>query len=146
MGSSFIDFKDYGFWARDTHIDLWLYLLVQEIDKLESIPDWLKEAREHWYEQATVAFIGCVHPQLDDYLVSQDRIDLVMMLSERVLKLLGEQGEYLTGEYLNSLGIGGGGYQTTTNFEVENIVGVGHKLIELLRGKLKTDASTSPVF
>jgi hypothetical protein len=48
MGSSFIEFKDYGFWARDTHIDLWLYLLVQEIDELESIPDWLKEARDHW--------------------------------------------------------------------------------------------------
>jgi hypothetical protein len=146
MGSSFIDYKDYGFWARDTHIELWLYLLVQEIDKLESIPDWLKETREHWYEQATVGFMGWVHPQLDDYLVIQDRVDLVLLLSERVLKLLDEQGEYLSGENLNSLGIGGGGYQADTPFEVENFVNVGRKFIELLKGKLKTDASTSPVF
>jgi hypothetical protein len=93
-----------------------------------------------------VGFIGCVHPQLDDYLVSQDRIDLVVSFSERVLKLLGSHGENLSGEYLNSLGIGGGGYQTTTNFEVEIFARVGRKFIELLRGELKTDASTSPVF
>jgi hypothetical protein len=142
MGSSFIDFNGYGFWARDTHIDLWLYLLVQEIDELESIPDWLSVARDHWREQATLALVGCVHSQLDDYLVSQDRVDFVMTLSESVLKLLGGMGEYLSGEHLNSLGVGGGGYQPSTDFEVENFTRVGQKFIELLRGELKTDSST----
>ena len=146
MGASFIDFKDYGFWARDTGIELWLYLLVQEIDKLESISDWLKGVRKHWYQQATVGFVGWVHPQLDDFLASQDKIKLVILLSERVLKLLREQGEYLSGEYLNSLGIGGGEYQPSTNFEVEEFARVGRKFIELLKSELETDASTSPVF
>jgi hypothetical protein len=146
MGSSFIDFGDYGFWSRDTGIELWLYLLVQEIDDLESIPDWLREARDHWQEQASVGFTGYVHPQLDDYLVSQDRINLIIMLSERVLQLLDEQGEYLSGAHLNSLGIGGGGYQVDTDFEIECFTGVGRKFIELLRGEVETDASTSPVF
>jgi hypothetical protein len=146
MGSSFIDFKDHGFWARDTHIDLWLYLLVREIDKLESIPAWLKAAREHWHEQATVAFVGWVHPQLDDYLVSQDRVDLIVQLSDRVWNLLNKNGEYLSGEYLNARGIGGGGYQPTTNWEIECFIGVGRKFIELLKGELRTSASTSPVF
>jgi hypothetical protein len=146
MGSSFIDFRDYGFWSRDIGIELWLYLLIQEIDNLESIPDWLREARDHWHEQASVGFVGHVHPQLDDYLVSQDRIDLILMLSERVLQLLNEQGEYFLGAHLNSLGIGGGGYQSDTPFEVKHFTGVGHKFIELLRGEVKTDASTSPVF
>ena len=142
MGSSFIDFKESGFWARDTHIDLWLYLLVQEIDELEAIPDWLREARDHWHEQATLALVGCIHPQLDDYLLSQDRINLLIRLSERVLKRLDESGDYLSGEYLNSLRIGGGGYQPTTNFEIENFTGVGRKFMELLRGELRTDTST----
>jgi hypothetical protein len=142
MGSSFIDFNGSGFWARDTHIDLWLYLLVQEIDELESIPDWLSGARDHWQEQATLALVGCVHPQLDDYLVSQDRVDFVMTLSESILKLLGGMGEYLSGEHLNSLGVGGGGYQPSTDFEVENFTRVGQKFIELLRGELKTESST----
>ena len=146
MGSSFIDFKDYGFWARDAGIEVWLYLLVQEIDKLESIPDWLKETRDHWYTQATVGFVGWVHPQLDDYLVSQDRINLAVTLSERVLKWLNEQGEYLSPSYLNSLGVGGAGVQWAADVEVEIFARVGRKFVELLRGELKTDASTPPVF
>jgi hypothetical protein len=145
MGSSFIDFKGYGFWARDTHIDLWLYLLVREIDKLESGDDWLKGAREHWLEQATVAFVGWVHPQLDDYLTSQERVDLVIRLSERVLKLLNEKGGHVSGEYLNARGIGGGGYQPATTWEMENFVGVGRKFVELLKGEVRTSASTSRV-
>jgi len=146
MGSSFTDFKNYGFWARDAHLDLWLYLLVREIDRLEPKPRWLKEANDDWYEQATMALTGCISPRLDNYLVSQDKIDLVIMLSERALKLLSEQKGYINGAYLNSLSIGGGGYQPNTDFEIENFVAVGQKFIELLRGELRTDASTSPVF
>jgi len=146
MGSSFIDFKNYGFWARDAGIEVWLYLLVQEIDRLESIPDWLKETRDHWHTQATVGFSGWIHPQLDDYLISQDRINLAVTLSERVLKWLNEQGEYLSQGYLNSLGVGGTGSQWVADVEVEMFARVGRKLIELLRSELKTDASTSPVF
>jgi hypothetical protein len=146
MGSSFIDFKGYGFWARDTHIDLWLYLLVREIDKLESRADWLEAAREHWLEQATVSFVGLVQPQLDEYLTSQERVDLVIHLSERVLNLLYEKGGHVSGEYLNARGIGGGGYRPATTWEMENFVGVGRKFVELLKGEVRTSASTSPVF
>jgi len=147
MGSSFIDFKDYGFWGSDGRIEVWLYLLVQEVDKLESIPDWLEEARDHWLLLATVGFGGCIHPQLDDYHVGQDRINLVVTLSERVLKWLNEQGEHLSQEYLNSFGLphtGAWGY--AGDVEVEIFAQVGRKFVALLRGELKTDASTSPVF
>ncbi len=145
MGSSFIDFKDYGFWSRDDGIEVWLSLLVREIDRLDSVPDWLKEARDHWLLQATVGFGGWIHPQLDDYLVTQDRINLVLMLSERVLKWLNEQGEYFSQEYLTSLDTSRESWWTA-EIEVEMFAQVGRKFIELLRGELKTDASTSPVF
>lgn len=148
MGSSFIDFRDYGFWAWDGAVEVWLYLLVQEIDKLESIPDWLKEARDHWLLQATVGFVGWIHPQLDNYLVSQDRINLVVTLSEHVLKWLSDQGEYVAQKYLNSLGLPHAGAWGTgaADVEAEIFARIGRKFIELLRGELKTDASTSPVF
>src|ERR1051325_4316007 len=146
MGSSFIDFRGYGFWARDATIEVWLYLLVQESDRLETKPDWLKETRDHWHIQATVGFVGWVHPQLDDFLISQDRINLVMGLCERALKWLNNQGEYLPRNYLNSLGVGGEGASWTVDVEVALFTQTGRKFIELLRGELKTDASTSPVF
>jgi hypothetical protein len=70
----------------------------------------------------------------------------VVMLSERVLRWFNEQGEYLSPVYLNSLGVGGAGVQWAADVEVEIFACVGRKFIELLRGELKTDASTSPVF
>ena len=146
MGTSFIDFKGYGFWARDASIELWLYLLVQEIDKLESKPEWLKEARDHWHTQATVGFAGWIHPQLDNFLISQDRIELVVGLSECTLRGLGNQGEYLSRDYLNSLRVGGEGSWWARDVEVEMFAQTGRKFVELLKGEVKTDASTSPVF
>jgi hypothetical protein len=146
MGTSFIDFKGYGFWTRDAGLELWLYLLVQEINSLTSPPDWLKEAQDHWLTQATVGFIGWIHPQLDDFLVSQDRTDLIITLSERALKWLNEQGEYLSRTYLNTLGLGGKRSSWTADVEVEVFAQIGRKFIELLKGDVNTDASTSPVF
>jgi hypothetical protein len=145
MGSSFIDFKDYGFWSRDIGIEVWLYLLVREINTLEDRPDWLEEAREHWLLQAKVGFGSCISPDLDYYLVSQDRIDLVVMLSERALKWLHEQGEHLSYEYLKSLGIGSLSVGAV-DIEVEVFDNIGRKFIELLIGELKTTDSTSSVF
>ena len=104
MGSSFIDFKEYGFWGWDGAVEGWLYFLVQEIDKLESIPDWLREARDHWSEQAMVGFGGWIHPQLDDYLVSDNRVNLVVLLSKNVLEWLEEKRE-ISQDYLNSLNL-----------------------------------------
>ncbi|MCA1603054.1 MAG: hypothetical protein LC776_15940 [Acidobacteria bacterium] len=146
MGSSFIDFKEYGFWGWDGAIEGWLYFLVQEIDKLESIPDWLREARDHWSAQATVGFVGWIHPQLDDYLVSDERVSLVVMLSESVLKWLEEKKE-IPQAYLNSLNLPhAGAWGTAGDVEAEMFGRIGRKFIELLQGQLKTDASTSPVF
>lgn len=116
------------------------------IDKLDSLPEWLQEAREDWYIQATVGLVGSINPQLDDYLLSQERVNLVMMLCERVLKWLKEQGKYLSKEYLNSLGVGGPGPEWMVEVEVEMFAQVGRKFVELLRGEVRTDASTSPVF
>jgi hypothetical protein len=145
MGSSYTEYKGYGFWARDDGLEVWLRLLVEEIDKSESMPDWLKAARDHWFLQATVGFRGWIHPELDDYLLSQDRVNLVVRLSEDVLKWLGEQDERFSQEYLISLGTSRESWWAA-EIEVEIFAQVGRKFIELLRGELKTDASTSPVF
>jgi hypothetical protein len=72
---------------------VWLYWLVREIDKLDSLPERLQEAHEDWYIQATIGLVGSINPQLDDYLLSQERVNLVLLLCEQVLKWLKGQGK-----------------------------------------------------
>ena len=43
MGSTYIDYRGKGFEANDSEIEIWLALMVQEIDKLPQPPDWLRD-------------------------------------------------------------------------------------------------------
>ena len=68
MGTSYADYRQLGFWARDDTVELWLWLLVQEVDASLAPSPWLRQAREHWYLHATAGFLGWVSASFDEYL------------------------------------------------------------------------------
>src|SRR3977135_974027 len=65
LGTSFIEFNGKGFWTRDAYLEVWLGALVQEIDHLPSLSEWLTLLRQEWHLQATAGFSGCICPDLD---------------------------------------------------------------------------------
>ena len=144
MGSSFTEYNKNGFWARDGQVEVWLYLLVQEIEKLESPPEWLIQAKQDWHLQATVGFTGCVSPSLDEIVTSEERKELVIRLCQSVLAKLKEIGPKLTvvAEY---------SYRTEGPENLCNNVDkriheyYGQHFLNLLLGKISTNASTSKV-
>jgi hypothetical protein len=46
MGSTYVDFQGQGFKARDATLEISLLFLVDEIDRLENLPQWLNEVRQ----------------------------------------------------------------------------------------------------
>jgi len=84
VGSSFTEFKDYGFWSRDHFLEVWLGELAAECRKHVSPQPWLAEACEHWELQATGIFSGWVHAKLDEFLTSEERVSFFISISERV--------------------------------------------------------------
>jgi hypothetical protein len=98
VGSSFTEFRDYGFWSRDQFIEAWLRALAAECRKLEASEPWLAEACEHWELQATGIFSGWVHAMLDEFLTDADRVSLITSISERV------KNNYPPGHSLNKTG------------------------------------------
>jgi len=56
MGKSFTKFRGYGFWARDSSLEVWLYLLAREVGKVTDQSDWLGSARQDWHLKATGGF------------------------------------------------------------------------------------------
>ncbi|MHC4177060.1 MAG: hypothetical protein ACYSWU_06120 [Planctomycetota bacterium] len=145
MGTSFTEFKGRGFWARDSSIEFWLWLLAQEIDRRDEVAGWLAEAREHWHVQATEGFTGCVDASLDEYLTSPERVQTVLGLAERALDGLQGRGAVLSADWLNSLGIGGQGARFGEDVPTEVFARVGEAFIKLLREELPWDAKWSPV-
>jgi hypothetical protein len=115
MGSSFTEFKDYGFWSRDHFLEGWLGELAAECRKHIPSQPWLAEACEHWELQATGIFNGWVHAKLDEFLTGEERVSLIISISERV------KDRFPPDHPLNQ---------------------TGELFVRLLRGELTTDASS----
>lgn len=145
MGSSFTRYRGHGFWSRDASIELWLYLLAQEVRTMDCPPEWLRAAGEDWLIQATVGMGGCVSAGLDEYASTTERLTVILALAERVLTGLRERGEVLTEGWLNSLELGGPGATFTRDLPTEVFTRIGEAFIRLLRGEITWDAATAPV-
>jgi hypothetical protein len=115
VGSSFTEFKGYGFWSRDQFIEEWLRHLAAECRKQIPLEPWLVAACEHWELQATGIFSGWVHGNLDEFLTDAERVSLIMSVSERV----------------------------KNNFPLDHVLNkTGDLFVRLLKGELLTDASS----
>lgn len=111
MGSSYVDFRERGFWTRDSGAEVWLYLVCAEIDRLESTPDWLRDAREHWFIQATAGVNGCILPNFDDHLgAHDDRVEEVLRLAGQAEERVRAYGEVIPKDEINAWGTGGTGW------------------------------------
>jgi hypothetical protein len=115
VGSSFTEFRNYGFWSRDPLIEEWLGELASECRKHLSSEPWLAELCAHWELQATGAFNGWVHANLDEFLTSQERLSFIISVSERVKDTLSAD---------------------------QSLSRTGDLFIRLLKGELNTDASS----
>ncbi len=115
MGSSFTEFKGYGFWSRDYFLEEWLRELAAECRKQIPYQSWLVAACEHWELQATGIFNGWVHANLDEFLTDAERESLITSISEKV------RDRFPLNRPLNQ---------------------TGDLFVRLLKGELNTDASS----
>jgi hypothetical protein len=84
MGTSFVKYKGFGFWTRDTFLESWLSSLLDELAKLPSLEPWQEELREHWWIQAGVDG-GVMAVGLDQFLTDGPREAFVLSLARRAL-------------------------------------------------------------
>lgn len=86
MGSSHVEYRGRGFWARDTDLELWLLLLADEAESTPNpIPRWLEELRQHWLEQAVAGGSGCLDTGLERLAGAAERERVVADCARRAL-------------------------------------------------------------
>ena len=145
MGSSFVEYRGRGFWVGDSRLEVWLYLLATEIDRRSDDPDWLASARDHWYEQATVGFVGCINADLDQIAASDARREDLINLSEAAVLRLEARGESIGRDELNAMGTGSPGSEFLADMPTDALSAVGERFIQLLKGEVVTTSATSDV-
>jgi hypothetical protein len=74
MGSSFVEFRGYGFWLVTQRCRFWLYVLAQQIPGTDTIPSWLDVAKRQWLSSALESRPGTVDPSLDRFLIDDERV------------------------------------------------------------------------
>ena len=144
MGSSFTEYRKKGFWTRDGQIQVWLYLLIEEIDRLVDPPEWLLELRQKLLLQSTLGVNGAVSARLDRRGdLARSDVETLIKLSNEALTHLRERGPQLTLEVPFSFATDGPD-TLCIDRDIRIFTCVGEAFIELLQGRLNTDASTSP--
>src|SRR5580700_5178059 len=103
MGDSYIWFSGHDFNATDGPIEIWLLLLVEQIDRLSGVPGWLKDARDHWLRQATVESGYGVYPNLDEIVTDEGRRLTLISISQHALQDLRRHGDIVKKDDLNRL-------------------------------------------
>ena len=103
MGTSFTEFSGFGYWSRDGQIEVWLCLLVRQIDKEHDPVEWKLKIRNHFVIQATAGMNGCVSPQLDQFVDDDERRQWLMTVSRNALRELREAGNVVPPDWLNAL-------------------------------------------
>jgi hypothetical protein len=83
MGTSFVEYQGHGFWSWDGYLEHSLFLLAEAIGESPQ-ESWLNAVRDHWREQASGMFSAYIHPNLDEYLTSEDRRNEILRLIEQV--------------------------------------------------------------
>ena len=136
MSSTFVSFHGQGFEANDSALEIWLAILVNEIRKLDQIPDWLREVRDEWHLQSTAGFGFGVMPRLDDFVTSEERRVSILKLAHQALDKLKGFGETVSREELNLLMTGGEGATFTQDVPSSELVRPARYFIKLLEGNL----------
>jgi hypothetical protein len=145
MGSTHIGFRDKGFEASDFAIEIWLALMVREIDALAQVPAWLREVRDEWHLQATTGFGFGVMPDLDRFVTDDTRRDLLIALGRLALARLADLGEVIPRDILNGFQTGGPGASFTGDADAAPFRRTGEYFLKLLDGTL-TSAETDARF
>ena len=136
MGSTFVDFKGHGFEADDSTLEVWLALLVDEINRTQDAPQWLRDLREEWEIRATAKFGFGVMPGLDDVVTDDSRRLAILALATRALERLKGLGDPIPQGTLNAIRDWGEGSNYLGDVAAVNFVRPAEYFIKLLEGRL----------
>jgi len=141
MGTSMVRYGDHGFWARDTLLEVWLQLLVRELDEEPDREDWLTEVRDEWEHQATAGYNGYIEVKLFIFAYPDDRRRKLLDVSQATFNKLMARDDDISVEELNAMNTGGSDHTFWTPLSAEQVAIVARPFNNLLSGQVEADES-----
>jgi hypothetical protein len=139
MGTSLIKYDGMGIWTHDGTIQIWLALMIQEIDAESKMSEWTQLLREEWCYSATCAGMGCANINFNKYALTTNRLNWLINLCEKALLRLTSFGEWIPKDVLNTLVRPDGLGLYTDDMPVNAVRSLGNNIIKLLSSSLTLD-------
>jgi hypothetical protein len=139
VGTSFVDYRGRGFWTRDAALETLLGLLVAELQPLSEGVPALSATLDSWTLQATVGFMGCVSPALDENLADPGVRALLTAGLRRILTALPADGQISAddpGFIARAERVSDGGPWRCPSAHAPWVIEVGKALLDLIEGQL----------
>ena len=114
MGTSYVEFRKHGFWARDSILSGWLTTLINEMREGVPLNAWLRPLTGHWEMQIEIDG-GCMALELVSFLADDERYRYVISAADSARTRSSDASKR-----------------------------TGHLFLALLKGEVRTDAS-SPI-
>ena len=139
MSTSRVLFRGEGFVANDATLEVWLALLVDEIDLLPDPPDWLLDLRDDWELQATAGFGFGVMPGLDRWAAQEEHRKVLLQACGNAYRRLEQAGDPVPVQFLNGLRDWGEGSGFTKELPADTLRRPARYFTKLLEGTLSAD-------
>ncbi|MBZ4041237.1 hypothetical protein [Flavobacterium hibisci] len=103
MASSFIDFNDLGFWARDGFVEAMQICLINEIEnqRLDTI-EWINNYKTELALQSLPMIFGGMSMLLEEFLTTNERKSQIVKLIDKIIHIIDSTNDY-TGSNLHSM-------------------------------------------
>jgi len=102
MSSSFVEYRDNGFWSNDRFLEVIQICLINqiELEGLDSI-EWINLYKAELAFQALPFGMGMVSMELDEFLTDEERKQTIVSLIDRILNRIVTDSNYLTGDNMH---------------------------------------------
>jgi hypothetical protein len=96
MPTSFVEYRGFGFWTRDHHLQAWILAVLREAGELPKLESWEESLKDHWLLQVEIDG-GMMALHLDEYAPNETRRETLLCLARKALKNSSPEGRR-TGE------------------------------------------------
>lgn len=104
MASSFIKYKDNGFWTNDSIVESFQLLLFEEIQyKFGNNIKWLNDYKKELALQSLPLIYGGMSMCFNETLTDENRTKLILSLIDNIKLKINTDNNFLVGDHLNTL-------------------------------------------
>jgi hypothetical protein len=107
MSVESVAYRGQEFSANNTYLEIWLWQIVDVLNRRPHLPTWLEEVRSAWHLQATSGFGFGVCPELDRFLNTSEKAVLMQSVFDETLLVLNNRSDDFLPKELSASHVGG---------------------------------------